>query len=286
MAVDARAVLNYQANDADHRTFAQAIHDQLVAIGLTQTSDTGQANLATITRPSTGNVSGYEVFRFNDTEQATLACFIKVEYGTQGNATNPALRFTVGTATNGAGTLSNSSGDTGIGAWTSSQDAPAGTRPSFASYGEGQFIHVFGQDLTNAGRGSFAYIGRPRSYDGTRTTDALIMHRRTGSNSTGANSYSYTIRAAGGGSSSPNVNLPVYATLTGMDDQVGANVALFPVPWAVNGAIRWSSLFAYRSAAIAGDAEQSVTVFGGAKNYRALGNQYINSDIAFAVPYF
>lgn len=289
MAVDARSILNYQANDADHRTFAQAIHDQLVAVGLTQTSDTGQANLATITRPGTNAVSGYEIFRFNDTEQATLGCFLKIEYGTGNAATVPAVRYTVGNSTNGAGTLVNATSYSPLMAWLNTTDVAAQTRPAFASYAEGQFVHMFGQDLTNAGRGSFIYIGRPRVYDGTRTTDAIIVFYKASYDGTAFGSNQkrlQVLRAGGGGPAMSNSReIPAMATLEGQDDQVGANTALFPVAFAVNGNIRFSSLFVYRAAAIAADAQQSVTVFGGAKNFRTLGNLYTVTDISVAVPY-
>lgn len=283
MAIDARSILNHQATDADHRTFAQAIHDMLIAAGLTQTADTGQANLATITRPSTGAVSGFEMFRFADTEQATLGCFIKVEYGTGNVATVPGLRITIGTGTNGAGTLSGASSDTAILSWASTADSVAQTRPAFASHAEGQLVVLFGQDLTTANRGAFHYVGRPRAYDGTRTTDGLLIYKRAGNMSTGQNKSWQIVSTSG--PAAVNIDPSTSLLMSGQNDQVGANTALFPIPVAIGGAIRWSSMFAYRSASIAADAVQAVTVWGGSKNYRTLGNVWIASDVSFAVPY-
>jgi hypothetical protein len=50
-------------------------------------------------------LQGYELYSFSDALQATQPVFIKVEYGSGAAATNPAVRFTVGTAHNGSGTL-------------------------------------------------------------------------------------------------------------------------------------------------------------------------------------
>lgn len=109
MATDARNPTNWRTDTAaDLRSWAQAVHDALVAAGLVQTADTGQANLATITSSGSPNsASGYEIFRFNDTLQATAPIFIKVEYGggNQAGNSNPGMWITVGTGTNGAGTI-------------------------------------------------------------------------------------------------------------------------------------------------------------------------------------
>lgn len=99
------------AQVAQFRTCCQVIHDALAAVGLVQTADTGQANLATIAGTGAAHQSmGYEIWRFNDTLQATAPIFIKVEYGggsvvATGSGDNFAVWITVGTGTNGAGTL-------------------------------------------------------------------------------------------------------------------------------------------------------------------------------------
>jgi hypothetical protein len=282
MATDARNILNYQATDADHRTFAQAIHDMLIAVGLTQTSDTGQANISTLIRPGANNVSGYEVFRFNDTEQATLGCFLKVEYSSGAVTTSPGLRLTPGTATNGAGVLSNAippSSTTLV--WSSATDTPAQVRPAFASYAESQLIFAFGLDPIG-GRGVVVYLGRPRLYDGTRTTDGLLFLY-------GGRAYGHGVIRAGGGGPTAAISssdLPVLDILGGWDDQAGANVGLYPLSFAVNGNLRFASIFSYRAAAIASDSQQAVSIFGSSRNYRTLGGVVSLTDVSLAVPFF
>lgn len=92
-------------SDAGFRTWVAEVIAQLLAVGLTQTADTGQINTATVTRPGTSTSGGYAIFRFNDTAQATSPVFIKLEFGTNTVATTPAMWITVANGSNGAGTL-------------------------------------------------------------------------------------------------------------------------------------------------------------------------------------
>jgi hypothetical protein len=83
------------------------IHNALAAVGLVQTSDTGQINLSTVNLPGATNTSaGYEIWKFNDSLQASYPCFIKIEYGTGNSGTAYfSFWFTIGTSTDGAGNL-------------------------------------------------------------------------------------------------------------------------------------------------------------------------------------
>lgn len=93
-------------SDALFREWAQEVHDKLIAIGLQQTADTGQANLATMTRPAAGALTLYEIFTFNDSLQATAPIFLKVCYSTSsGGASAPAWFIGIGTGSDGAGNL-------------------------------------------------------------------------------------------------------------------------------------------------------------------------------------
>lgn len=104
---DDNSISHDVTTDAGFRAWAQKVHDALAAVGLVQTSDTGQINLTTVTAPALGAFAGYEIWRFNDAEQASHPIYMKVEYGKAGATTQPALRWTVGTGSNGSGTLTN-----------------------------------------------------------------------------------------------------------------------------------------------------------------------------------
>jgi hypothetical protein len=95
-----------QTTDAGFRAWVSSIITQLAAVGLTQTSDTGQINTSTVTRPGSGNTSaGYTIWQFNDSLQGTSPIYFKLEFGSGSAAANPQMWVTVGTGTNGAGTI-------------------------------------------------------------------------------------------------------------------------------------------------------------------------------------
>jgi len=79
----------------------------MAAGGWVQAAETGQVNWTTVTKPTvTNTAAGFEIWRMNDSLQATAPVFMKIEYGSGSNTAIPGLWITVGSATNGAGTLS------------------------------------------------------------------------------------------------------------------------------------------------------------------------------------
>jgi hypothetical protein len=107
MAIGTTNTVLDHTTDAAFRTWAaEYILMLFTTLGLTQTADTGQINTATVTRPGTTQTSGgYVTGRFNDTLQSTAPVFFKMEFGTGSSTTSPAMWLTVGTGTNGSGTL-------------------------------------------------------------------------------------------------------------------------------------------------------------------------------------
>ena len=119
-------------SDAGFRAWVAEFIAQLLAVGVVQTSDTGQINTATATRPGTNTDGGYAVFRMNDTMQATAPVFFKVFFGTGSAATRPRIRVQTGTASNGTGTVS------GLGSANTDEvtatQTPSSTITTYASY--------------------------------------------------------------------------------------------------------------------------------------------------------
>lgn len=109
MATTTFACASDNTSDATFRAWVSALVGALTAV-LVQTADTGQINVATVTRPATVNTSaGYVILRFSDALQATRPIFIKVEFGTGSNptvaSTLPQLWLTVGKGSDGAGNI-------------------------------------------------------------------------------------------------------------------------------------------------------------------------------------
>jgi hypothetical protein len=103
-------------DDATYRAWGLAISNAIQASGsgLVKTTDTGQVDWTTATRPyttsSTGSsVTHYEIYKFNDTLQTTSPVFLRIgygnAYGTSSAAFTVAMSIQIGTSTNGAGTL-------------------------------------------------------------------------------------------------------------------------------------------------------------------------------------
>jgi hypothetical protein len=94
------------AATANFRTWVAEIIAQLIAVGLTQTADTGQINTGTVNKSgSTSTAVGYAIFRFNDTLQSSSPIYLRLDFGNGSALSNPAVWLTVGTSTNGAGVL-------------------------------------------------------------------------------------------------------------------------------------------------------------------------------------
>lgn len=96
------------ADDTAFRAWVNAIHDAIIGSGFAEaTSDTGQADLATITRPaSTGFGGYYRMYQLTDgvTHTGGYRPLMKFEFGRNG-LTTPRMQFTFGGATDGAGTF-------------------------------------------------------------------------------------------------------------------------------------------------------------------------------------
>ena len=96
-----------QLDNAAFQDWITALHNSLVGAGFVQTTDTGQADFSTVTKPGTTNSSaGFRVYRFDDSLQATAPIFIKIEVGTGTSAAYFGWRVSVGNATDGAGGMS------------------------------------------------------------------------------------------------------------------------------------------------------------------------------------
>lgn len=98
----------------------------MTACGLVQTSDTGQINWTTVNVPAANTAAGYEIWRFSDS-----SIYLKIEYGTGSGTQLPQMWITVGTGSNGSGTLTGQTSTRNI--WTS-QLNPTSTTTTYTTY--------------------------------------------------------------------------------------------------------------------------------------------------------
>jgi hypothetical protein len=175
------------ANDTDahFRAWAQEIHDALTAFGWVNTTDTGQINLATVLHPTVVNTAqGYEIWRMNDSLQTSFPVYLKIEYGSGTLANSPAVWITLGTGSNGSGTLTGN-------LTTRQQSGGIGdTARANAYYSSGsssRFAMAWGADAGATGQDRFLYLGieRLKNADGTDANDGAFWCKVGGDTTTG-----------------------------------------------------------------------------------------------------
>jgi hypothetical protein len=87
---------------AHFRAWCTFIHNAFL-LGFLAGTDSGQVDLTTVAAPSaTQTASGYKIYKTND---GLTIVYVKVEFGSSSVATYPSIWITVGTGTNGVGTI-------------------------------------------------------------------------------------------------------------------------------------------------------------------------------------
>jgi len=103
MAASNTSLYPSNSSDALFRAWGAAIKAAITAAGWVQTADTGQVNWSTVSAPSATNTAqGYEIYQSDD---ELTDWYLKIEYGSGSNASYPSIWITVGTGSNGGGTL-------------------------------------------------------------------------------------------------------------------------------------------------------------------------------------
>lgn len=166
---------NAHGTDAEFRAWGSEFSSKLAAVGLTQTSDTGQINWTTVTRPGANTDAGYEVWRFNDTMQSTAPIFLKFFFGTGNTTGAPRIRVEIGTGSNGSGTLTGTGSGTSFGGnatYTSIAAGSATAVPSYMCYVDGAFSYMWKRGA--AGQGLFC-LSRTCNASGVADGDGYLV---------------------------------------------------------------------------------------------------------------
>lgn len=255
--------------DADFRTWGSAINAALAALGLVQTGDTGQINWTTVVKPASGSAaSGYEIWRFADALQATVPVFIKLEYGSGSTADRPALWCTVGSGSNGSGTLTGQL--SGRQSMTPINQKAAGvTLPMVASGNTGELQLGVNLDYASANFGMFLSVERPKDATDTVTNDGVFFVW----SSTSGNGQCVFIPASGTvpGSAS-NGNWPAVNPGQWSRSGAGATADVCPLLIPIFGNWRYSHVMVASRGDFTGGGTLTPTIFGATHTYLALGN--------------
>jgi hypothetical protein len=155
---------------ANFKSWAQFISNFFATAGWTQTADTGQVNWGTIASvPSSAYV--YEIWKAADSQASTTPIYVRMEYGF--SATSPRMQITVGTGSNGSGTIT---GPTmGVYQITGNYANQGGTTyPCYASGDAGEIRFMMWQ--SNTAVETLFGIERSKDSSGAKTTDYFTLN--------------------------------------------------------------------------------------------------------------
>jgi len=179
-------------SDEMFREWGSRLSSEFANAGLVQTPDTGQINWASVTRPGTNSVAGYEIWRFNDTLQGTAPVFLKISYGTGNHANGPRLTLQVGTGSDGSGNLTGILSGTFVNNSGTSHTSDT-AYPSYLCVTEGFFglNHKAGMNGSNYASSIFT-VERLHDSSGAPTGDGVFITSHSSvSSSTGLVAVQY-----------------------------------------------------------------------------------------------
>lgn len=217
------------SSDANFRSWGSAISAAIAAMGWTQSGDTGQVNWTTVTAPAAGSFV-YEIWQPAD---GGTTFYFKIEYGSNSSTPKgPRMRVSIGTTTNGSGTL------TGIVTSLSEPTATTGAGQGssiFDCYFSGdtdRLSMILWRSLGATGCTTLFFgVERTKNTDGTNSTDGVTLLWGCDTTiNTGHQTLVFGVAAAGivGGASNRGFAVISEANL-GSDLAFNNNVPMSPV---------------------------------------------------------
>lgn len=268
----------WQRDDAEFRAWGSMFSGALAAVGMVQTSDTGQINWSTATRAASNTAAGYEIWRMNDAMQSVFPVFIKFEYGSRSTSSVPAVWITVGSGSNGSGSITGIFVGRFAATANGSLVVDGSSRPTLVSHTDGLFGFELASGAINySGACPVAamFISRTVDEAGIATGDGLLVVY--------SDSYSTTITAVapGGVTSSPGPHIalvPTSITSGGTPDGLQAfpQYVFLPKMFRVAGSVTVHSstvgAFTEFGATPVGSTERTYIRLGGAPGTNTLGS--------------
>lgn len=212
-------------SDATWRTFAAAVGTALQAVGFIATSDTGQVTWSAQTRAGATLGVNYEVRKFTDAAQGTNPFFIRIDYYVTSSV--PLIAITVGTGTNGAGSINANASPVIVIFDRQSTSSFTG----LVRYDTSSIQIAFGQSIsvTDTACGSFCSISR--TVDTTGAYNATGVNILVACSPVAAAMKAQFVSAAGNNpaaaTQAPVTNFPAL-TASATNTVFGVNWGLFP----------------------------------------------------------
>ena len=172
MAISTTSIAPMVNTNANIQAWVAFFDTILTNAGWIQTSDTGQTASGSFIANTTPNTPvGYQIWRMNDSLQGTYPIFVKFEWGTASLSGYPSLWITIGTGSNGSGTI------TGVMVARIQQSNPGSSVTTFPCYASGTTsrftIYSYYTAVTSA-TGMFLNIERTKDSTGADTNDGIL----------------------------------------------------------------------------------------------------------------
>lgn len=272
MTTSSVTIMADQDTTANFRSGGSAFAGQLSAMGLVQTSDTGQINWTTVNRNTTGDgLAGYEIWKFNDTLQATVPVFIRVEYRCGSGSTNRwQVWISVGFATDGAGNLTGTQKTTSTRCQSSSDATLYGSATCLFSGSTNRIAAAAWPGVAGSTISMFFLVERSKDNNGADTGDGVhIFLACGGTGVTHVKSWQYLPFTGGVPTAEPQAT----AILTNNSSSVFGTTIHMGVPIPIAGSMMNPGIgfLVYTTADYARDTTVSQTIYGASHTYYTLG---------------
>lgn len=277
------------------------VSDLLKGTGaLTQTADTGQADLVSGTfTPAQNTAAGYEVFYLNDSLHATKPVYIKIEYGHGGHSgpANPQIWVTLGSGSNGSGTLTgNLSARRAVMTTSASLWGSSTAHATYANGAAADSAVVWGGwwgGASYAGTlgGGLFLIERSRDPDGTPNGNGVMLITAGIGTNSDVNAITDCLRLTPAGlthaaTQRTGVLLPTWSNTAGSTTGiVGADTYLAPILtgfYVQNFGSPSKLLLGYNAGDVSRGVQQSVSVYGSTKTFLCGGANWPGFDLTGA----
>lgn len=178
------------------RSWGSTVSAKFALAGLIQTSDTGQINWSTVNRAASNGLAGYEIWRMNDSAQATAPIFFRVEYRTgPGGSDCPEIRIGFGTGTNGSGTLTGTAKEDPLQVnYGYNTPTPSANFPSYLCVVDGFFgFSIYLGYSSPQGINASFFFNRTCDEDGVADDRGCFVHWPSGNGGTGIRCRSFLL---------------------------------------------------------------------------------------------
>lgn len=261
------------------RQWCQHVFDTIVTNGgWVQTADTGQVTISGMTTPGATNTkNGYIVVRTNDSLHSTRPIFIRIDFGSGSAANNPGMWFTIGTGSDGAGTITGKRFDGGaIAAPQMTATASASVSNNYGAGADGAWF-TLGMGIIGGGAGTAALaMSFERAKDASGAEDGDGMIWVYGATSATINRVQYLFWAA---VTQPTQETGVPTLVSGLNPtSFGGDIGVGLV-FAMTGYARPAGLgmTIWKTADLAIEGSAVVSIYGSNHTYKQQGSMTITS---------